>query len=386
MKFTSNTLVKFWSNSSEYNVINQNTCVANVTSLQDVEIPRHCVALICDGTNITDLIGCPLYIKYLSCVGCPMLLSLEGIPAKLQLLNISMTPINSVINDSITLLSCDKSGVELIDCCQLNTLACTESPIRTITANKLHNLRIDKCQISSLNIIPRTVKHLSCVNCNISSLNNIPPFMERLDISSNNITSLEFIPLIIKELNCSHNKLTIVSPLIYSKLTHFDCSHNAIEFLYGCPDTVVHLNCSHNKLTSLIGCTDLTNVKTLTASNNNMHTLYGCPKNIAELDVSHNKLRSLKFIPSTRLTALDISHNNISCLDSLPQTIRKLNILNVNLDSTIQPQHNISNVVSSAVSAIVSDAIDTLATRLETIITATVIKPRIIQLITKQSS
>lgn len=117
------------------------------------------------------------------------------------------------------------------------------------------------------------------------------------------------------------NLKTLVGIDFPDGITDFDCSHNQLTNLQGCPNSATKLYCSNNLLTSLYGCSN--SVTQLLCFNNSLTSLQGCPNSVTELDCFDNSLTSLHGC-SNSVTSLECGGNQLTSLRDCPQSVTGL--------------------------------------------------------------
>ena len=138
---------------------------------------------------------------------------------------------------------------------------------------------------------------------------------------------LKYLPLkfnyVSGNFDCSHNKLKTLEGCPQTVGGIFDCEFNKLVSLEGCPQTIEgNFNCGHNGLTSLEGCPQ-TVTGGFGCSSNELTTLEGCPQTAGKyFDCSYNKkLKSLNGSPQKVEGDFNCSGNNLKTLESGPQTV-----------------------------------------------------------------
>ena len=110
--------------------------------------------------------------------------------------------------------------------------------------------------------------------------------------------------------DCSHNQLTSLEGCPEKVRSYFSCNFNQLTSLEGCPGKVDGgFHCSHNLLTSLEGCPK--KVKgSFDCSRNQLTTLQGCPEKVEGwFDCSYNKLTTLRGCPKKVEGGYKCDHN-----------------------------------------------------------------------------
>jgi len=144
------------------------------------------------------------------------------------------------------------------------------------------------------------------------------------DCSHNKLKTLEGCPQTVGGIfDCEFNKLVSLEGCPQTIEGNFNCSHNELQSLEGCPQTIEgNFNCGHNGLTSLEGCPQ-TVTGGFGCSSNELTTLEGCPQTAGKyFDCSYNKkLKSLNGSPQKVEGDFNCSGNNLKTLESGPQTV-----------------------------------------------------------------
>ena len=102
----------------------------------------------------------------------------------------------------------------------------------------------------------------------------------------------------------------------------FRCSHNQLESLEGCPQTVGgSFYCYNNQLESLEGCPQTVD-GIFNCSGNQLKSLEGCPQTIGgSFDCNNNQLKSLEGCPQTIGGSFHCFSNQLESLEGCPQTV-----------------------------------------------------------------
>jgi hypothetical protein len=142
------------------------------------------------------------------------------------------------------------------------------------------------------------------------------------DISDNGLTTLEGCPTqVTKDFNCSHNALESLfgAP---TKVGDFDCSYNKLKDLSYAPKELFgFFNCSNNELTSIKG-SPRTVKGYFSCANNQIASLRGGPKYIdGYFDCSNNNLETLFGGPITVSHDYICYWNKLKDLNSLSDEI-----------------------------------------------------------------
>ena len=223
---------------------------------------------------------------------------------KLECVGNRLTTINLLENKKLKYLSCPGSNpgnqltaLDVSECTELDTLACSGNPLETLDVSKNTKLRCLECysnQLTVLDLSKNTV--LRRLHCNDNKLTT-------LDLSKN--TALDM-------LQCSSNLLTTLDITNNSALTCLSCANNKLTSLYVSNNISLEwLSCFNNQLTSLdvSGCSSL---KSLCCNSNQITTLSlsGCSA-IMFLDCCNNQLSTLDLSENTALTTLYCLRNQI---------------------------------------------------------------------------
>ena len=134
------------------------------------------------------------------------------------------------------------------------------------------------------------------------------------DCRHNKLTLLEGCPDIVNgSFNCSFNKLNSLkySPKIVND--NFSCSFNKLTTLEGCPNIVSgHFNCFNNELKTLEGCPEIINGN-FNCNSNKLISLKGIGKILeGDLDCSNNllKIEELIYLQEQGISNyIDVSNN-----------------------------------------------------------------------------
>ena len=159
--------------------------------------------------------------------------------------------------------------------------------------------------------------------------------------------------------NCSKSDISNFSGIRFGRVTgYFDCSHNNIESLDGCPLEVFYtFNCSYNPIKSLKGspkkcwhfisdnCKNLKSLEgspeTVTGnficSDCGMESIFGSPEIIRlSFDCSNNRIKSLIGGPKKVGENYNCSYNELENLEGFPLLVGKnLNLSNNKIKSFI---------------------------------------------------
>ena len=235
---------------------------------------------------------------------------------KLECVGNRLTTINLLENKKLKYLSCPGSNpgnqltaLDVSECTELDTLACSGNPLETLDVSKNTKLRCLECysnQLTVLDLSKNTV--LRRLHCNDNKLTT-------LDLSKN--TALDM-------LQCSSNLLTTLDITNNSALTCLSCANNKLTTLY-VPNnkSLEWIICSDNQLTSLdvSGCSAL---KSLVCENNQLSMIYlsGC-SSLISLNCSNNQLTTLDFSDNSSLTSLYCPQNHIkgTGMDALVESL-----------------------------------------------------------------
>ena len=122
--------------------------------------------------------------------------------------------------------------------------------------------------------------------------------------------------------NCGHNQLESLEGCPQTVTGDFDCDNNQLKSLEGCPQTVGgYFYCSNNQLKSLKGCPQTVGGY-FYCYDNHLESLKGCPQTIGGgFDCNNNQLKSLEGCPQTVHGAFDCSGNRLKSLEGCPQTV-----------------------------------------------------------------
>lgn len=159
--------------------------------------------------------------------------------------------------------------------------------------SRFYQLEILECyfgKLTSLPVLPSTLKELHC-HCNhLTSLPALPSTLEILHCENNLLTHLPVLPSTLKELRCSSNKLTGL-PDLPSALNEIYCNNNQLTKLPVLPGSLTRLYCYNNQLTSLPLL----------------------PSTLTRLYCSHNQLTSLPLLPTTLEWLFCNNNPNMDC-------------------------------------------------------------------------
>lgn len=120
----------------------------------------------------------------------------------------------------------------------------------------------------------------------------------------------------------SYKNLTSIEVQFNNVQWDFNCSHNELISLKGCPKIVgSNFNCSHNKLNTLEYCPEIVN-NSFYCHNNELISLKGCPEKISEFfNCGINKLISLEGGPNTVGRNFGCYDNQLTSLKGCPKTV-----------------------------------------------------------------
>ena len=97
----------------------------------------------------------------------------------------------------------------------------------------------------------------------------------------------------------------------------FNCSHNNLVDLNGCPKEVSgDFNCSHNQLTSLENCPKKVG-GSFKCNANRIKSLKGIPNRVGGLLCGHNKIENLEGLPNIINGYLSFTYNDVGSLKFL---------------------------------------------------------------------
>ena len=108
-------------------------------------------------------------------------------------------------------------------------------------------LDISGNNLTSLLVLPVTLKYLYCNSNNLTSLPDLPSTLTHLSCGNNNLTSLPPLPNTLTHLYCGANNITSL-PLLPPKLKILRCGYNNLTTLPLLPSTLTHLYCYNNNL------------------------------------------------------------------------------------------------------------------------------------------
>ena len=111
----------------------------------------------------------------------------------------------------------------------------------------LESLECKFNDISSLPVLPNSLKILDCSFNDLVSLPDLPNGLIELICSSNDITSLPELPGNLTYFDCGLNEL-ISLPILPMGLTYLRCSNNNLISLPALPSSLTYLNCLDNEL------------------------------------------------------------------------------------------------------------------------------------------
>lgn len=150
-----------------------------------------------------------------------------------------------------------------------------------------------------------------------------------LSLGGNFLTSLPLLPSTIKMLNCQNENLNSITALPDSLVT-FICENNQLSSLPPLPNGVTSIYCEKNQLVTLPSLPP--NIAIIYAQNNFITSLPPLPPSLKELYVYNNLVSSLPVLPSS-LKLLFVYHNLLSSLPSLPSSLESLDCSNNQLTS-----------------------------------------------------
>jgi len=103
---------------------------------------------------------------------------------------------------------------------------------------------------------------------------------------------------------------------------YFNCSHNQLTSLIGCPEKVGGgFDCSNNQLTSLIGCPEKVG-GSFYCRDNQLTSLIGCPENVnGNFDCTNNQLTSLEDCPEKVGGSFWCTNNQLTSLRGCPEEV-----------------------------------------------------------------
>jgi len=153
----------------------------------------------------------------------------------------------------------------------------------------LHWLNCDSNFLSSLPMLPNSIKYLLCNNNSLINFSALPTSLLQFDCSNNHIYTLCTLPNQLQNLVCRSNYLTNL-PILPSSLLFLDCGYNYLTDLPPLPN-LINLYCDHNQLNSLP--TLPSSLGQLVCENNNIVCFPTFPKYISVLIIYPNPYNCL---------------------------------------------------------------------------------------------
>jgi Leucine-rich repeat (LRR) protein len=134
-----------------------------------------------------------------------------------------------------------------------------------------------------------TIKLCCSINNDLTSLPLLPVSLRELHCYNNQLTSLPPLPASLRYLNCSYNQLTSLPPLPEG-LRGLNCGNNQLTSLPQLPESLRGLSCGNNQLTSLPPLVMLVNLRGLYCDNNQLTSLPPPPEGLQVLHCWNNPL------------------------------------------------------------------------------------------------
>ncbi len=239
----------------------------------------------------------------------------------------------------------DLTGIQYFD--SLHTLWCGTDFLTSLPVLP-KSLRVLDCsfnRIHTLSNLPPQLDSLTCIANGITSITSLPSTLTYLEVSSNpDLSVLPTLPASLKVLLTAYNKTMTSLPALPSGLVYLDCGGwqalpplGKITSLPTLPTGLKTLICQYNVLTSLPVLPD--SLQILTCNNNLITSLPTLPKSLRTLACYYNKLTQIPVLPAgltqlscgynqltalptlTNLTFLNCTGNNLTSLPALPATL-----------------------------------------------------------------
>jgi fimbrial isopeptide formation D2 family protein len=257
-------------------------------------------------------------------------------------------------------------GIQYFDSLKYLRLYSTSTTSFPSLPNHLDRLEWEFMPMSSLPILPNTLKTLICKYNNnfsapLSSLPTLPIGLKTLVCTNNNqLTTLSSLPNSLEYLRCNNNELSIL-PALPGSLLKLYCDDNALSDLPALPNGLQKLSCSKNGLGTLpalpnsllmLNCnqTYLNNLPTLNSSldslacyDNNLTSLPVLPSGLKRLYCGDNQLSNFPILPDSlliffcglnpiasfpswpiSLIELECGYSQLTSLPPLPGNLKKL--------------------------------------------------------------
>ena len=122
-----------------------------------------------------------------------------------------------------------------------------EGNVLTHSLEGVINLDCSDNQLSSLPVLPDTLKELDCSYNRLQTLPDLPKALKTLFCFSNRLQTLPELPKALKQLHCHVNRLQTL-PELPKRLKELCCSNNYLPVLKELPKTLTWFECHNNPL------------------------------------------------------------------------------------------------------------------------------------------
>jgi uncharacterized repeat protein (TIGR01451 family) len=267
--------------------------------------------------------------------------SLQGIQGFTALQNLECNTNNltslPVLPASLRTLECYNNSLTSLPALPvaLGFLSCRDNNLANLPnlPTTLYTLVCDNNQLTNLPALPATLETLTCNHNSLTSLPTLPLILGSLACGNNNLANLPALPTTLQYLVCDNNQLSSL-PSLPAALEQLNCISNNLTILPTLPATLQYLYCENNDLTSLPAFPAASALKYLTCQNNNLASLPTLPAALENLDCNENNLTSLPAFPAAAvLQSLNCNRNNLTSLPAFPATLQYLNCTDNNLTS-----------------------------------------------------
>ena len=228
----------------------------------------------------------------------------------------------SVLPASLRVLHCQNNQIASISALplQLTYLECSFNQLTSLPPlnSSLQFLFCTANQLITIPTLPSSLQKLYCYANQITSLPSLPSSLQEFDCSNNHISNLPILDTSLTLLGCASNQLTTI-PTLPRSLRFFYCDQNSLLLQWPIlPDSLYSFSCTQMQLTSLPILPR--SLHDFTCSNSQFTSLPALPGSLSSLDCSVNQLTSLPMLPAS-LVQLNCSNNNLTSLPNLPDSL-----------------------------------------------------------------
>jgi hypothetical protein len=178
------------------------------------------------------------------------------------------------------------------------------------------------------NAFPESIKYIEITNNTIRRFPKCPDTVEFLNLTNNKLEEV-YLPMNLRKLYLSNNLFDHIPDLsCLDKLRQIDLSDNCITNIDNLPENLVHLNLSTNMLDNSVytKLNQIINLKYLNLSNNIKITDVDLYIDLKSFDASNCMIKTIKKLPKN-LIHLDISDNSLYNIDKkYTSNIKHLNV------------------------------------------------------------